>query len=322
MRANCCRGVSVTLNLLTWVPEGLVLCSDSMLTLQTPAPGGFVTTTFEHAEKLIELGTSVPAAAMINGLGEIGGQLVSQLLRSASTAIDAVAAGNPVTEAVIQQQVIDAIDPTYANHAAILKANAATFWSTPERLAEVNADRAQRGLGPVEAVEPDRILIKDDPNVPNGPQDYDVVLESTLVVVVASYIAQPWAVAIHWPGARVFQAVPGSPLNWWGSGGTSVSRIVRGFDLPLMERNPGDAATQATYQYALANAVAYAMPTPVGAMPLQDAVNFTEYLGQVAVGYDKFTSGPAGVGGPLDVMLLRPGRRSWVRRKQIHSSLG
>jgi hypothetical protein len=73
--------------------------------------------------------------------------------------------------------------------------------------------------------------------------------------------------------------------------------------------------------YALTYSEEYQMPTPIASMPLQDAIEFTEYLGQVACRYDRFKMGPAGVGGPLDVLVLRDGERIWVRRKRIHLAL-
>ena len=64
----------------------------------------------------------------------------------------------------------------------------------------------------------------------------------------------------------------------------------------------------------------FQMGIPLAAIPLQDAIEFTEYLGKVACGFDKFSLGPAGVGGPLDVLVLLPNRRRWVRGKAIHTT--
>ena len=50
-------------------------------------------------------------------------------------------------------------------------------------------------------------------------------------------------------------------------------------------------------------------------MPLQDAVEFADYLGAVAIGYDRFSAGPQTVGGALDVLAIQPEGLSWYRRK-------
>jgi hypothetical protein len=67
VRIDFCGGDRVTLNLSHWVPEGMVLCSDSMVTLTNYTPRGPVITNFEHAEKLVPIGDVLPAAVMING---------------------------------------------------------------------------------------------------------------------------------------------------------------------------------------------------------------------------------------------------------------
>jgi hypothetical protein len=57
----------MTINLLHWVPEGIVMLADSMVTHTSTTPSGPVVTNFEHAEKLICLGKTLPAAAMFSG---------------------------------------------------------------------------------------------------------------------------------------------------------------------------------------------------------------------------------------------------------------
>ena len=50
-------------------------------------------------------------------------------------------------------------------------------------------------------------------------------------------------------------------------------------------------------------------------MPLQEAVDFGDYLGSVCIGYDRFCRGWPSVGGDLDVVAIQPDGLHWYRRK-------
>jgi hypothetical protein len=106
----------------------------------------------------------------------------------------------------------------------------------------------------------------------------------------------------------------------------AVARIIRGFDLDRLQSHSaahgadGNAEANAALAYATRFAEQYQMPTPIDSLPLQDAIECTEYLGEVACGYDRFKLGPTGVGDDLDVLVLRPDAREWVCRKSIHAA--
>ncbi len=104
----------MTINLLTAVKDdGLVMCADSMVTLSGSHPmmGNNVVTTFENAEKIIELGTNLPTGAMISGSAEIDGKLLSSFLKDASRIIDADSSSH--STAGIVDKVVQTIDPPY-----------------------------------------------------------------------------------------------------------------------------------------------------------------------------------------------------------------
>lgn len=303
------------------------MCADSMLTLTGTHPmmGSNVVTTFENAEKIIELGTELPAAAMISGSAEIQGKLVSSFLKDASRGIEA----DPQSWSTIGvvDKVAATIDPPYQQLLGAIRAEFASYRSQTDQLGEINERRKAQGQEPLTEVSPDQIAIRGEPYPP--PDPIETVDIDPLTVVICSYFAgAPSATELVWPGGRRRTCVPGSPLWWWGSGGSAVARLVRGFDFDLLRSHqssgaaPGCDEAAAVLDYAATFAEAYTMPTPVESMPLQDAIEFTEYLGQVACRYDRFKMGPAGVGGPLDVLVLRDGERLWVRRKRIHSGDG
>jgi hypothetical protein len=329
----------MTVNLLTAVPSGMVLLADSMLMLGGRASA--VVTTFENAEKLIPLGRKpMPAAAMISGAGDINGKLVSALLRKAGALVDTAKAAGAVDHAAVFAAVRAAIDPEWRAGVLALRAEVAANHSKLDELMKINTERAAQTppQPPLASVEPKHVAVEGEAD--NDPEAFISIRPSILTVVVATYFDEsPRATEMWWPGVATDIVAP--TLKWWGTGSTAVSRLILGFDFGRLEARAAAEAAQATprpagtgvppgalvddAQRALAYAVSvksdFQMGIPLAAIPLQDAIEFTEYLGKVACGFDKFSLGPAGVGGPLDVLVLLPNRRKWVRRKEIHTTL-
>ncbi len=326
----------MTVNLLTIVPSGMVLLADSMLTLGGQASA--IVTTFENAEKLIELGEKeTPAAAMISGAGDINGKLVSALLRKAGSMVDDAKALGPVGHADVLAAVQSVIDPEWKAGIAALRATVAASHNTLDVLSQINTERQKQQLPQIPQIEPKHVSVEGETD--NDPEAIIFVRPSILTVVVATFFGDlQMATEIWWPGTARDVAAPA--VKWWGSGSTAVSRLILGFDFGRLEARAAAEAAQATPITGLGaapgatiddaqRALAYArsvipdfqMGIPLAAIPLQDAIEFTEYLGKVACGFDKFSLGPAGVGGPLDVLVLLPNRRKWIRRKEIHSTL-
>jgi hypothetical protein len=107
---------------------------------------------------------------------------------------------------------------------------------------------------------------------------------------------------------------------FWGTGGIPVARLLLGYDFNrLRNAATGDPEATQALAYFQREAVAYSMPVPMSAMPIQDAINFLEFLGETAAGYDRFRAGPPTVGGELDILVLSADSREWVDHKEFHS---
>lgn len=296
------------------------MLADSMVTHRIETPTGPVVTNFEHAEKLICLGRDLPAAAMLSGQAVLIDEFVSVILKKAGLEAEAAGAADAVT---VVGGIRNAVDLVYRTKVPLLKAAYATQWSTPEALAKINSERKTRGLPDIAAVTPNRVAIFGDPANTTGPDDYDVFFDMQLTVVVATHFGQDAAATeITWPGPRENDvlAMAGKRLIWWGTGGVPVGRLMNGFDMPRLQQS---AATIADAGVSLAffqrEALSFAMPVPMAAMPLQDAIDFAEYMGEVASGYDRFRAGPPTVGGELDILVLTPGAREWAGHKELHT---
>jgi len=112
--------------------------------------------------------------------------------------------------------------------------------------------------------------------------------------------------------------------NWIGQGDV-VSRIIKGWDGRILNiAFIGEAAKQkgqVEIEKQLNN-LEYAINW--GAMPLQDAIDFSVLAIQTTSAIQRFSDGiladPGdipGVGGPIDVLVLTPDGPKWVRQKEL-----
>jgi hypothetical protein len=152
-------------------------------------------------------------------------------------------------------------------------------------------------------------------------QEADIFIPGPpLEIVVVSRVADYAATVLRWPGgARMPTLASAADIGkvwWWGSGGAAVARIIKGYDNSLLTADTSQDGLNAT-AYFNARSVDFQMPLLLAVMPLQEAVYFTEYLGDVACGYDRFKTGPAGVGGAVNVMVITDEERTWLRRDRI-----
>lgn len=98
-----------------------------------------------------------------------------------------------------------------------------------------------------------------------------------------------------------------------------ISRLLKGFD-PRLDRSKMSKDVQGALQ--LSEYVVYFMR-----MTLQDAVDFAIFLARTTIGMQRFSDGilaekpPGsfpGVGGHIDVCLLKPSGFVWVQKKELH----
>jgi hypothetical protein len=119
-----------------------------------------------------------------------------------------------------------------------------------------------------------------------------------------------------------------SPGPWWIGQIDVVARIINGYDFRALSLPFVQAANQtgiATAQLAGLSYLVY-----YNTMTIQDAIDFAVGMIQITITIQKFAAGVvvtqaispavAGVGGPIDVAVIRPGMKVvWVRRKEPHT---
>lgn len=305
----------MTINIAIAVSEGLVMAADSMT--QINAPNGLSLKSYPTAEKITELG-NLPMATMCSGVGAISQRSIISLIREfeferlpslGKTSVEPVGEGEKgdrPTVSGVAESLRDFIQKRYE----------ATRW----------------------------------PNPPGPPiPGIAVQWPPRLTVVVGGYSPQqffPEVFEIQFPEAIINQKhpVPGAPegqpsITWWGVG-TSLNRLLHGYDMAeltqahqLLTKNPQALQTAGIAVHGvppdlpepnacLAPLAQLArMQVVLDFMPLQEAVEFADYLGQVAIGYSRFSAGMQVVGGELDVLAIQPEGLSWYKRKAFVSSM-
>lgn len=288
----------MTINISIAVAEGLVMAADSMSQMQS---GGQVLGTHTSVEKLTEIG-DVPMAAMTSGLGSIANRTIVSLIREFE--FDAFGTREKAND--FRQKSVQDVAELLAD-----------FFNA-RYCAEFQA----------------------------GSQQTPPVLQ----IILGGYSPGrffPEVFSINFPGRVLHQthprpgARPGDATITWAGVPTSLNRLILGIDLPALGLSRDLLITAAQPGFVpqpgapplppplpvdpVATASHYApliqMPNNLDGMPLEEAVEFADYLGMVAIGYDRFTVGPPSVGGEFDVLAIQPEGLSWYRRKKFAAQM-
>lgn len=117
-----------------------------------------------------------------------------------------------------------------------------------------------------------------------------------------------------------------SPGPWWIGQADVVARIINGYDPRAFNLAFVQAANQNGAAKTQLDGLGYAVY--YNTMTMQDAIDFAVGMIQITITIQRFTAGivtnqgaVAGVGGPIDVAVIRPGTQiRWIARKELHSS--
>jgi hypothetical protein len=303
----------MTINIAIAVSEGLVMAADSMT--QINAPNHLPIKSYPTAEKLSEIG-GLPIAVMTSGVGAISRRSVMSLIRAFEffelpKLLTASEAQGPIQRPSVEQvadALRDFLEPKYRE--------------------------ADWGAGPA-------------PQIPGVAPQWPPLL---CVVVggfsTGQFFPDVFEIVFDHRGATkarkhpVSGAPEGSPsISWWGVG-ASLNRLLHGFDLNeltagyiLLTQHPqvyqamnfppvDPPANFPMPNECLGPLAPFArMKVVLDYMPLQEAVEFADYLGKVAIGYSRFSAGMQIVGGKLDVLAIQPEGLSWYRRKKFVASM-
>jgi hypothetical protein len=115
-----------------------------------------------------------------------------------------------------------------------------------------------------------------------------------------------------------------NPGPWWIGQIDVVARILNGFDPRILNLPFVQAVNQTGVATTQLAGLSYAVYW--NTMTIQDAIDFAVGMIQITTTIQKFTAGivmqlgdVAGVGGSIDVAVVRPGSNvSWINRKELH----
>ena len=113
-----------------------------------------------------------------------------------------------------------------------------------------------------------------------------------------------WHVAVL-PGTVERKNPPGQQGATWGGEADILARLVQPVGLL------GDKGK-------LKKTLPY-FQIPWRFFTLQDAIDYAVYAVKVTIDTIRFQPRPKAVGGPIDVLVIKPNEASWVQRKKLHS---
>lgn len=114
-----------------------------------------------------------------------------------------------------------------------------------------------------------------------------------------------------------------NPGPYWIGQFDVVSRIIKGWDPRILGLGFAQQAGQEAIQQL--NGLEYVVNWHT--MTLQDAIDFATSMIQITISIQRFTDGiqsnpgdVPGVGGPIDVAVVMPGKKvAWIQKKELHA---
>jgi hypothetical protein len=92
----------------------------------------------------------------------------------------------------------------------------------------------------------------------------------------------------------------------WAGEGDILARLVQ----PVFTKDP-----QGNYQQLPHHQI------PWGFFTLQDAIDYAIYAVRTTIDSIRFQPRPKSVGGPIDVLVIKPNEAFWVQRKKLHGEM-
>jgi hypothetical protein len=111
-----------------------------------------------------------------------------------------------------------------------------------------------------------------------------------------------WAVDVHGNTINLLNK-PGQPGASWAGEADILARLIN----PVrVENSPGNFIDLPFAQIQF------------GYFTIQDAVDFAVYAIRTTIDSFRFQPRPKTVGGPIDILVIRPNEAFWVQRKELH----
>ncbi|MBV9719233.1 MAG: hypothetical protein JOZ77_07930 [Candidatus Eremiobacteraeota bacterium] len=291
----------MTINIAISVNEGLVMAADSLSQISA---GGDVDSIHQSVEKITEI-RARPIAVMINGLGEIDNRTIISLIRefefhqyqepAAPIRAWPVSALASNLYAFIGEKY-DQAHPEKWPDLGVIVGGYSPGCFFPE-LYELNF--AKKSL---------RMVIPSTQGKPTGEERIDYW--GKCCALDRLYYGIDMRELI---GALEIRRLTKRLIDM-GRDPSEVSRKELNALLEQLHAEPSPEDEE-FLDRILSVGPLMAMPARLRGMPLQEAVKFADYLGQAAIGYDRFCTGNPAVGGKLDVVAIQPDGLHWYRRK-------
>jgi hypothetical protein len=286
----------VTLCIAVTTSDGLVMGADSTTYVVDPIA---VPTTYANADKIFQL-LDFPLAVMTHGLGDLGRRTVASLINEWNEANTSNYAHKSYR---VEQVAHDLTDWFFERHQVHLdelhrraKDEGTEFKPAQYRTGLIVGGYQPNSFSPY-------LYYRENPPRDDGEDTIRIVREH------------------EGPNGSLG---PDPGVDWWGLE-KSMSRLVKGFDAEMFSqlREHGfftlpEGKDEKEFWEIV---VRHTWPVAFEGMPLQDAVNFTEYLLRVGSGYEQFKAGMALIGGDIDIAVVGRTGLHWKSQKPLTSAL-
>jgi hypothetical protein len=279
------KGNHVTIAISLKVNDGLVLAADSASTLigQDEKGNQVVVNVYNNANKVFNLRKGLPIGAITWGSGSIGTASISTLMKDF-------------------RRRLTGEDKTHKE------------WKISTNYTVEQVAQKLRGY------------LFDELYVPAFK---DWKAKPDLGVIVAGYssgqsMAEEYQIDIHngeCRGPRSIRDKSESGITWGGEP-EAINRLVLGFGLGLANVLQENLSVPKDQIGPAMQVIQQALTVPLvwAPMPIQDAIDLTEFLVDLTIKFSRFTPGASTVGGPIEIAAITKHEGfKWARRKHYYS---
>lgn len=277
----------MTIAICLKVNDGVVLAADSASTLMEAAPSGEfeVRSVFNNANKVFNLRKGFPVGAITWGLGAIGSESTSTLIKDLRKRL----AGK---------------DPEHRDWE--ISIDSYTVEEIAKRLRQFIFDERYLPLyGSLREKPPVGFIVAGYSASSRMAEEYEIFANSQGEVEGPNRLRDPEACGVTWRGEA-----------------DTIHRLIFGYGMALGDVLTSQLGVNPKQVPTVLSVVRSDLQLSMieNAMPIQDTIDLAEFLVDVTARVSRFTPGASTVGGPIEISAItRHEGYKWIRRKYYFS---
>lgn len=272
----------MTIAISVKVNDGLILGADSASTMSSLSGG--ISNIYNHADKIFNLVKGLPIGAITWGAGSMGPASISTLAKDLRRRFS----GDDIHHG--EEWIINPKNYNVGHVASLFR----RFFFDEIYTAAFSEWEVKPSIG----------------FVVGGYSSDEMLSENYLITIDDGFCPEP---LLMWQKNE-------SGINWFGQP-EAITRLVIGYDSRLKSILQAELNLDEPTCTNVINKLTAVLGSGIieSAMPIQDAIDLTEYLVDLTIKYSRFTPGAPTVGGAIEIAAISKHEGfKWIRRKHYY----